>query len=162
MFVCMLPFFSATAEPFALKLGMVFWNGTGKTAKHFGVHWMRNYRVIAWFMPNRRAQDCLESDWRYWRQIKIIMRGQRIATMLYLTSQRLLVSMVLSNGIRASQTLVKSTWDGRRNGRRKHWSNQPEIRFLLRAQVCWMRAGLSSVECRYRVMGHSYTPKHRF
>ena len=48
MFVCMLPFFSATAEPFALKLGMVFWNGTGKTAKHFGVHWMRNYRVIAY------------------------------------------------------------------------------------------------------------------
>ena len=24
LFVCMLPFFSATAEPFALKLGMVF------------------------------------------------------------------------------------------------------------------------------------------
>ena len=24
MYVCMLPFFSATAEPFALKLGMVF------------------------------------------------------------------------------------------------------------------------------------------
>ena len=41
----MLPFFSATAEPFALKLGMVFWNGTGKTAKHFGVHWMRNYQL---------------------------------------------------------------------------------------------------------------------
>ena len=41
---CLLPFFSATAEPFALKFGTVFWNGIGKTANHFGDHWMYRAR----------------------------------------------------------------------------------------------------------------------
>ena len=42
VFVCPLPFFSATPEPFVLKFCMVFRNGVGKTAKHFGAHWMNN------------------------------------------------------------------------------------------------------------------------
>ena len=47
VFVCPLPFFSATAEPFALKLGRRLWCGVGKTAKHFGEHWMDNQRDTA-------------------------------------------------------------------------------------------------------------------
>ena len=42
MFVCLLPFFSATAGPFVLKFGMVFRNGVGQTAKQFGAEWMQN------------------------------------------------------------------------------------------------------------------------
>ena len=47
------------------------------------------------------------------------------------------------------------------NGRRKHWSNQPEIRLLLRAQVCWIVCRI--VECRVPVSGdgtllHSKAP----
>ncbi len=59
LFVCLLPFFSPTAEPFALKLGMVLWNDTGKTAKHFGVHWMHNYRVIAYALCDILGQNSL-------------------------------------------------------------------------------------------------------
>ena len=44
---CLLPFFSATAEPFDLKFGMVFQNGVGKTTKDFGADRMHNFRVIA-------------------------------------------------------------------------------------------------------------------
>ena len=40
--VCPLPFFLATAEPIALKFGMVFRNGVGQTAKQFGAKWMQN------------------------------------------------------------------------------------------------------------------------
>ena len=36
LFVCPLPFFSATAEPFVLKLAVSLRYGVGKTAKHFG------------------------------------------------------------------------------------------------------------------------------
>ena len=47
MYVCLLPFFSTTAEPFALKFVMVFRNGVGKTAKHSGADWMHIFRVMA-------------------------------------------------------------------------------------------------------------------
>ena len=42
MYVCMLPFFSETTEPFVLKFGMVFRNGVGQTAKQFGAEWMHH------------------------------------------------------------------------------------------------------------------------
>ena len=35
VFACPLPFFSATAEPFVLKLAVNLRYGVGKTAKHF-------------------------------------------------------------------------------------------------------------------------------
>ena len=47
LFVCLLSFFMATAEPFVLKFGMVFRNGVGQTAKQFGTEWMCYCRVIA-------------------------------------------------------------------------------------------------------------------
>ena len=46
MCVCVLPFFSATAESFTLKFGTVFWNDIGKTANNFGVHWMHISYII--------------------------------------------------------------------------------------------------------------------
>ena len=42
LFVCPLPFFSATAEPFALKFGRSPQYGVGKTTKHFDDQWMHN------------------------------------------------------------------------------------------------------------------------
>ena len=47
MFVCMsvcpLPFFSATTESFALKLGSSLGYDVGQTAKHFGTKWLKNW-----------------------------------------------------------------------------------------------------------------------
>ena len=47
LFVCPLPLFSATAEPFVLKLAVSLRYGVGKTAKHFGTEWMYRKRFIA-------------------------------------------------------------------------------------------------------------------
>ena len=38
--VCVSAFFSAAAEPFALKFGVVFRNDVGRTAKNFVAHWI--------------------------------------------------------------------------------------------------------------------------
>ena len=84
--VCPLPFFSATAEPFVLKLAVSLRYGVGKTAKHFGTWWMYRKRFIArlrahkgvWNREKRHndatMQWChVDSLWRHiswhWRHI---------------------------------------------------------------------------------------------
>ena len=47
MSVCLSSFFSATAEPFALKFAMVFRNSAGKILSKFSVRWLHNFRVMA-------------------------------------------------------------------------------------------------------------------
>ena len=46
MFVCVLPFVSATTGLFVLKFGMVVDNTVGKTANQFGANRINTFRVI--------------------------------------------------------------------------------------------------------------------